>query len=77
VEAVTSFAQALSEYLRSQTPKEEEAEGCPVCNWQETAADEPYLRALADVARHGTIEAVPLCEDHRKQLGEIVSRGSS
>ncbi len=68
------FAKAMSEFLRSQTPQQEEAEGCPVCNWQQAPGDEPYLCALADVARLGGVENVPLCAEHQKQLDAITSR---
>lgn len=51
--------------------------GGPDADDEESVSEEPYLHALANVVRLGSVEKVPLCADHRRQLGEIVTRDAT
>ncbi len=48
--------------------------GAPDAEDERSVSDSPYLHALADVVRLGSVEGVPLCDEHDRELLEIIER---
>jgi hypothetical protein len=51
--------------------------GAPDAEDEESVSEEPYLHALADVVRLGSVKDVPLCTKHGAELAEIVTRDAT